>query len=1389
MDPFVDSFIKKKQQERDNGYSYSPTGGSDYDNKDPFVSSFIARKAEQKSYTASQPRVDENGQPVMSEAEKAQRRKFATYEVGEKKAKKAFGIDVSGVLGDKYGYTRSVGISDKVADLDKDDFLKRFDGMNDEYQKVYVNGLKKKVQKVENDAAKKFDELTKSGKSEEQAKAEIAKTIGEDYYAATNTLQTLDEEGRFKGGLMDFIEGSNDRLFGGIARSAIRTGYWLSGNSDKSEKVINNIGIDNDGGEFTDAGKTGEKFGSVQKGIVDVGTMFTGAGAVDKLAKGTKVVQALDKGGKAAKAAGFVAKTVPGSIVATGIDAQQELGRGNEVDLKKSLAIGTGADLILPGAGKLLKTGDSAAGRQVAKLFGDNSETGSRILQNIGDNGIIGGVNKRLSDAGRSVTYKVSDMMGSTKAGSKIIDLKDDFMTKWVGEMHPLYKTLKRSDFEGTTTGAYAAAREAIGNSNRALSYAQDFVDNNESMLKLTDGLEGRGKDLVKVRKEFDEFAKVRSELDLAASGKKQFGEKKMAELQERAAKFADGGFDEEYKQLTQFYKDLNDFRLQEGLISKADYDRFAEEGFDYVRQQRELPEWMLDKPGGRAGGSRASITKSGAIQKRSKYASAELLSPLETAIKTAQSAHVEAYRNRAAKSIYGLLESAGEAKLVRSTDLVREKRALLTALKDSKPLVTKLNKTIKTSKNQASALTKEMNALRRQGRNELSKELNKFVKEYNKTLGRKPDAVLNVKQTMEMLATMDNKELRKIRKMLETRSNKLEPLLDKIELLNRDLADLHGERSGIWNQAMATKTSVDKSGMTSLSFLDDGIENVVKIDPSIASAIHGWDKQSQNVMSETLRMANQIFKYGTTGANAGFALPNFVADQVGSAINSRSLMSTHSPRNFVHSLFMTMGKPLNAEDAAILQAFTRGNKGQTLINQYTKKATGDKAANAIVKRNAKLGTKIYTNLKNPREGFRALFDATEGIVASTENLTRIQNFRGAAKKAIKEGMGDDALRIANQQARENSIDFLEMGSYGRVVNNFIPYFNASIQGSRTILRNAAERPVSFAAKTAALIGAPIAASTAWNVSDPERKAIYDTIPEYVKETNFIIIGPNAKWNEEKRKYDNVFLMKKPPGHKEFAEPVRKFIEYKVDQGDASILEFIKDQPGELTSDFAGGFSPIDFSDKDKFLSSVTPQILKPTAEAILNRNFFTGGDIVSDKLSELPANEQHYDQYSQLTAHIAGLFNTSPLKVDHWIKQTFGEVGTNAVNLADRTSQAIGTNPDGNVGGRSLPESISRRFYGAPSGADRDAFFSSYEPASKAKAKVSKEVTSLVKQGKINEARRKAEEFNATLAERFSEFQQKYSDSPTYDSYWDELMQGLEISTTKNAFKARARN
>lgn len=84
--------------------------------------------------------------------------------------------------------------------------------------------------------------------------------------------------------------------------------------------------------------------------------------------------------------------------------------------------------------------------------------------------------------------------------------------------------------------------------------------------------------------------------------------------------------------------------------------------------------------------------------------------------------------------------------------------------------------------------------------------------------------------------------------------------------------------------------------------------------------------------------------------------------------------------------------------------------------------------------------------------------------------------------------------------------------------------------------------------------------------------------------------------------------------------------------------------------------------------------------------------------------------------------------------------------------------------------------------------FFKAYDPLKSKRYTVSSEVTDLVKQGRVNEAKRKAEEYNQQVAERFKKYYDKYGSNPTDEATWDDMLNSLLISTSNRAFSARVK-
>ena len=1178
-----------------------------------------------------------------------------------------------------------------------------------------------------------------------------------------------------------------------------------------------------------------------------IGSALTFGAGGQALSAGAKAAgkAAFSKGGISAglKALGGegikgVAKNVgKDAAIGAAFGANNELmNKGSEAKIDDVLkgaglgaAVGAAAPGVLKGAGKALGGADKLAGKAIGKTVGVDQFT---------KNGVIGTLDQFVSRGIRKAGYAAEDALNKTDLGSKLVQGKDDFMQKWVTDKHNILKELRRADFEAgvKNPGYEMRARELMGDISRSSGMAKDWLENNQNAQALSQSLldraanrqghriSGKGADTKigmrsgsseQVSKEFDEYAKIRSEFDLMNAGKKDFSKEKVENLNKRWQQLQDKGVDyeKEYNLLTGVYKDDLKNRFDNGLISKAQYDELSKDGFDYVRVQREQPKWLTEKPNSGASTSqKASLSKSDTIQKLDKHAEGEQLSPLQVMMDRINNTHLEATRNKAASEIGTMLNDTGAGKFIRTTDMINEKRALLTKVAEGKQIAAKLNRTLRTNKNAANNLRKEITALKAEGRDKLTRKMNETVDYLDDLAKKNPNGVFSDRQMADVLTSMSSTELRRLSRKIATRDKNMQPFLDRIETLNGQLKKVHEANRKNWWDANSIKTNPSTGDIPTFSFLDKGEKNIIQTSPEIAHAIHGWGKQDINALTEFARRTNQMFKMGTTGVNPAFAIPNFIGDQVESAINSKNVLATHNPINFMRATMMAAGKPLTKKDAQILEQYAKFNAGGKKIDIYRKqKDAGQQVADWInnsgkgnrsieesikdpgallgdaanMAKRAKVKTTEYIN---PMKGGKAAWEKFQDMVGMTEDITRIQNFRGTYNKALKDGMSESAaLSNAKVAARENSIDFNEAGELARVTNSFSAYFNSAIQGSRTMARNLRDNPVSASMKIAAIAGTPTVASTAWNLSDKDRAAVYKDIPEYEKANNFIIVMPGAHKKED-GSYEGVIKVKKPAGVAGFVEPVRKFMEYQHATG-KDLSSFLKENGAGMAMDFASDQGPVKFSRDGKFdllgaAGSLTPVAIKPTLEAALNKDMYTGRDIVSDKLAEKPTDEQTSKQKSLLGSAIAGQLGVAPKHVDHFIKGQFGEFGTNIQNAADRLAGA----DDEWAGGRSIDKSISRRFSGAAGGAATEAFYNTYNPAANARKRASEQVTSLIQQGKWNEAKRRAAEYNETIAKRFSGFMHDHADSAGYDDSWDGKINKLYLSTSVKSFKARAK-
>ncbi|MDD5006658.1 MAG: hypothetical protein PHS33_09195 [Candidatus Omnitrophica bacterium] len=462
------------------------------------------------------------------------------------------------------------------------------------------------------------------------------------------------------------------------------------------------------------------------------------------------------------------------------------------------------------------------------------------------------------------------------------------------------------------------------------------------------------------------------------------------------------------------------------------------------------------------------------------------------------------------------------------------------------------------------------------------------------------------------------------------------------------------------------------------ISYLDNGTKRIFETTKEISEAAKALNVQQLNILGKIFAFPVRLAKLGITGINLPFVGANIARDQMFGVITSNKALKTSiaNPVNFVRSLFSAI-----RHDKLYLELVRQGAGGTSFdIARSQVAGTVEK-----LRAGRSVFGKIKYTIRHPSELLRAI----EDIVGRSEELTRIQQFRGTREALLKEGRtSGDAALLAAKAARENTVNFYRKGEWGNVLNSAFLYLNAGIQGSRTLLRTIKERPLQAGAKIATTLFMPVSIATAWNLSDPKRKEAYEDIAEYEKEGNIIIIPPNPT-KDENGKW-NIIKIPLPAGVGKLSSVPRRALEQ---ANGLNPLKF-----GEVASYLVGSVSPVEPT-AGSALSTLTPQAIKPTLEAVTNKNFFTGFPQVSQSLSKLSPELQVKSTTSGTARLIGGVINKSPIKVEEFIKGTFGGVGSQTLNLTDRALAGLDIIPKNQIGGQNIVEAIAARFTKARGG------------------------------------------------------------------------------------------
>lgn len=272
--------------------------------------------------------------------------------------------------------------------------------------------------------------------------------------------------------------------------------------------------------------------------------------------------------------------------------------------------------------------------------------------------------------------------------------------------------------------------------------------------------------------------------------------------------------------------------------------------------------------------------------------------------------------------------------------------------------------------------------------------------------------------------------------------------------------------------------------------------------------------------------------------------------------------------------------------------------------------------------------------------------------IESSEFTGRAVEFWRLYDDNVKAGMDERSAMIAAAAATRGLIDFAVSGTWVRVVNQMVPFLNATVQGGAVLVRGAKERPMQVLPRWVLYSAMPSILVYLANafLGDDDDLEEYVNLPRWRRDLYWSFKIGNDSWLSIPKPHEAGVI---GTTAERLVEAVHRSMKGEKDAWERAFS-------GHLGSVLETA-SPIDQS---TFLGSFGPLI-----EVWMNRSIFTGKPIVSQWEEDLPVSKRKGTQYASRIGNFfqaASLNNLDARQADHLIRQTFGNVGQGAMLASD---------------------------------------------------------------------------------------------------------------------------
>lgn len=270
----------------------------------------------------------------------------------------------------------------------------------------------------------------------------------------------------------------------------------------------------------------------------------------------------------------------------------------------------------------------------------------------------------------------------------------------------------------------------------------------------------------------------------------------------------------------------------------------------------------------------------------------------------------------------------------------------------------------------------------------------------------------------------------------------------------------------------------------------------------------------------------------------------------------------------------------------------------------------------------------------------KSLWKGYTNLLSKSETVNRVAEYRAAFRNAKTKGMDDyNASLYAGYKSRD-LMDFALMGHYMKIVNQIIPFSNASVQGLNKTIKSAKANPSGFAARMFAYSVVPSVALWLLNHKDDETAKEYESLPAYQRDMSYNFkIGDN-KWVSIPKPYELSLL-------------------------GASVDRLLSQQYAGNSQAFNGYGGSVAKSllpvDEGNFAGP-----MQGVVEGITNHDFFRDKYIVPPNEDALDLSLRNTEKASRLGKAIQDVAGIDARKADHFIKSQFSYFGGAATKVSD---------------------------------------------------------------------------------------------------------------------------